>query len=89
MNPDLQNPKWMYVKAAMFTGIGFCCAALIWMENPNWKTAALLALLAWASARIYYFMFYVIEKYADPNFKFSGVISFLRYLATNCRGRRR
>lgn len=79
---DLKDPRWMYAKAAMFAGIAVCCAALLWMERPGWRTAALVALLAWASARVYYFMFYVIGNYADPDFKFSGVVSFLRYVAS-------
>lgn len=33
-----------------------------------------------ASARLYYFMFYVIERYVDPSYRFSGLASALRYL---------
>jgi hypothetical protein len=33
----------------------------------------------WGFCRAYYFAFYVIEKYIDPNYKFSGIISFLKY----------
>jgi hypothetical protein len=46
----------------------------------SWETLVLLAFAIWASARLYYFMFYVIEKYVDPEFKFSSVYSFVRYL---------
>ena len=35
--------------------------------------------------RAYYFAFYVIERYADPSFKFSGLWSFVRYLTTRHR----
>jgi len=40
----------------------------------------LLCLVIWSAARVYYFMFYVIEKYVDPTFKFSGILSFLMYV---------
>ena len=39
----------------------------------------LLAVAVWAFARAYYFAFYVIEHYVDPGYRFSGLISFLRY----------
>jgi hypothetical protein len=52
----------------------------ILLDNPNWKTAVLLALAIWSFCRFYYFAFYVIEKYVDPRYKFSGLISFARYL---------
>jgi len=34
----------------------------------------------WSFCRVYYFAFYVIERYIDPSFRFSGLISALRYL---------
>jgi hypothetical protein len=78
---DLAAAKWMYLKAALFLVIGITCAALLIAENPHFKTALLLGLLVWAMCRAYYFAFYVIELYVDSSFKFSGLFSFLRYLA--------
>ena len=77
---DLQNPRWMYLKAVLFLLIIAASAFLILLEHPDWRIAILLALLIWSSARLYYFMFYVIEKYADPEYKFAGVWDFVRYL---------
>jgi hypothetical protein len=45
----------------------------------------LLVLAIWSFCRLYYFAFYVIEKYVDPGYKFSGIFSFLKYLI---RGRK-
>lgn len=70
----------MYLKAALFLVIGGICAGLIFAENPGYKTALLLGLLVWAFCRAYYFAFYVVQQYIDPAYKFSGLISFLRYL---------
>ncbi len=52
----------------------------ILVENFSWKVVILLGLVIWSAARLYYLMFYVIEKYVDPTYRFSGIIAFLRYL---------
>ncbi len=77
---DLTNPKWMYLKAILFILIGATCFALVWLDHPTFMTAACLAVMIWAFARAYYFAFYVIEKYVDPQYKFAGLTSFLGYL---------
>jgi len=38
-----------------------------------------LALAVWAFCRAYYFAFYVIEHYADPGYRFAGLMSFIGY----------
>jgi hypothetical protein len=70
----------MWLKALLFLAIGGVCAGLLWVESPGLKTAILLALLAWAFCRAYYFAFYVLEKYADPQFRYAGLTSLVRYL---------
>lgn len=77
---DLKNPKWMYLKAALFVLIGVVCFTLVWLENPKLTTVVYLLLMIWAFARAYYFAFYVVEHYIDGAYKFSGLTSFVRYL---------
>ncbi len=77
---DLTSLKWIKAKGLLFLLIGIVAAVLIVMDNPTWQTALLLALAIWSFCRFYYFAFYVIEKYVDPAYKFSGLISFARYL---------
>jgi len=48
-------------------------------ESPSLKVALLLLLAVWAFCRAYHFAFYVIEHYADPGYRFAGLVSFLRY----------
>ena len=67
------------MKGLLFLLIGIATTILIILDNPTWKTALLLALAIWGFCRFYYFAFYVIEKYVDPGYKFSGLISFARY----------
>ena len=77
---DLTNPAWIKMKGLLFLLIGIAAIILIFLDCPTWKTAALLALAVWSFCRFYYFAFYVIEKYVDPGYKFSGLISFAGYL---------
>jgi hypothetical protein len=77
---DLQNPTWMYVKAALFVLGGALGGASILLESPTWRTAALLGLTVWCFSRAYFFAFYVIERWIDPGFRFSGLVDFARWL---------
>jgi hypothetical protein len=77
---DLSNPRWMWVKALLFITLGAACAVLVYLENPAWRTILFLGLIIWSFCRVYYFAFYVIEKYVDPSYKFSGLYSFVKYL---------
>ncbi|HTV41556.1 MAG TPA: hypothetical protein VMF08_13320 [Candidatus Sulfotelmatobacter sp.] len=73
------SPFWIKIKGILFLIIGIAAATLIFLDEPNWRTAVLLAVVIWSFCRFYYFAFYVIEKYVDPAYKFSGLISFVRY----------
>jgi len=77
---DLASGTWIKVKGILFLLLGIVAAVLLWLENPTWKVALLLALAIWCFCRFYYFAFYVIEKYVDPGYKFSGLWSFVGYL---------
>jgi len=76
---DLRNPRWLYLKAILLTCAGGLASVLLVAEHPTLRTAGLLAAAVWGFCRAYYFAFYVVEKYADPGFRFSGLISFARY----------
>jgi hypothetical protein len=82
---DLADSKWMYLKFALLLVIGLVSGALLLLDRPNLTTATLLALTIWAFCRAYYFAVYVIERYVDPGFRFSGLGSFLRYLLARKR----
>ena len=77
---DLTNPKLMWVKGILFLIIGLTSATLLVVEAPTLKIALLLALTIWSFCRAYYFAFYVIEKYVDPQVRFAGFWSVMRYL---------
>jgi len=77
---DLTSAFWIKLKGLLFLFIGIAAAVCLLLDNPKWQTAVLLAMAVWGFCRFYYFAFYVIEKYVDPGYKFSGLISFARYL---------
>ena len=84
---DLNSSKAMWLKAILLLAIGITSAALLLIELGSVRGAVLLALSIWAFCRAYYFAFYVIEKYVDPGYRFSGLGSFLKHLAQRKRGR--
>jgi hypothetical protein len=60
-------------------------AALAFLEAPTVRTAVLLALLAWAAARFYYFLFYVLEHYVDPTLRYAGISALVRAILAKRR----
>jgi hypothetical protein len=55
------------------------------LQQPTLSTSLLLIILGWSAARAYYFAFYVIERYVDPSFRYSGIISLLTYISRRRR----
>jgi hypothetical protein len=82
---DLKDPKPIYAKGFMFLVAGVLAGALLLAEHPTLKVAFLLIVAVWSFARFYYFAFYVIEHYVDPEFHFAGLWAFARYLARRKR----
>jgi hypothetical protein len=77
---DIRSRRLLYFKGALFLLLGVLASALLLLEQPSVKVAALLAVAVWAFARAYYFAFYVIEHYIDDEYRFAGLGSFVRYL---------
>lgn len=51
---------------------------MVFLESPSLKTAALLLVIAWASARFYYFLFYALERYVDQSMRYAGIGAMIR-----------
>ena len=77
---DLKNPRLIYLKGFLFLFLAAVSCGLILYEFWNPRLILLVAIAIWASARFYYFTFYVIEHYVDPNYKFAGLGAFVMYL---------
>lgn len=75
----------MYLKTALFLILGTTASTILVLRSPEPTTAFLVVITAWAFSRAYYFAFYVLERYIDPAYRFSGLGSLLRYVIRNCR----
>ena len=76
---DLKSAGVIHIKGWLFLVLAIIASIGLLIQNPSWQNLALLAIALWAASRWYYYMFYVIEKYVDPSYKFAGLGSFLRY----------
>jgi hypothetical protein len=86
---DLQDRRLIYAKGFLFLLGGILASALLIAEHPTAKVAVLLLIAVWSFARFYYFAFYVIGRYVDPGYRFSGLWSFAGYLLRKSRGEAR
>ena len=77
---ELKNPSIIFAKGFLFLGLGLLASMLILMEAWSLKICLLLALAVWAFCRFYYFAFYVVEHYVDPQYRFAGLFAFFQYL---------
>ena len=82
---DITSPKLLWTKGALFLLLAIAASAVLLVEAASLKIAVLLAVAIWGFCRAYYFAFYVIEHYVDPGYRFSGLGSFVMYIA---RGRK-
>ncbi len=76
---ELTDARWIKLKGFLFFGLGLSAALLFLAEQPTLKGTLLLTVAVWGFCRAYYFAFYVIERYVDPTFRFSGLCAFVCY----------
>jgi len=88
LSSDLTDVRLMYLKAGLFALAGVAASAAIVAQNPDLTTVFLLAVSIWSFCRLYYFFFYVIEKYIDPSYRFAGLSSAVRFLLAARSGTR-
>lgn len=84
---DLRSPAALWTKGILFLLLGVTAAGILLLEARSVRVAILLAITVWSLCRAYYFAFYVIERYVDPGFRFSGLGSFLAYALRRRGGR--
>lgn len=82
---NLKNTTAIYAKGLLFLLIGLASAGLLLLDLASLRGFLLLSVCIGAFCRAYYFAFYVIEKYVDAQYRFSGLISFGRYLLRSKR----
>lgn len=77
---DIKNHRLIIAKGLLFVLLGILASVLLLIRVPSMTNAVLHAIAVWAFCRFYYFAFYVIERYVDPDYKFAGLGSFVAYL---------
>ncbi len=80
---DLKSRNLIVFKGLLFLLLIVMAAGAIFCFTPSWRMLILLAVLIWASARFYYFLFYVLHTYVDSRYKYAGVVALLKSLASN------
>lgn len=74
----MKNKRLIVVKGLLFLLMIVLSAGAILCLAPDWRTLLLLAVLIWASARFYYFLFYVLHSYVDERYKYAGLIALMK-----------
>ena len=77
---DIKSKKLILIKGFLFLIVGVLALAILYLESQSIRVMVLTAIAIWAFCRFYYFMFYCIEMYVDPSYKFAGLGSFLAYV---------
>lgn len=77
---NLTDVRLIKLKGMLFLLLGLLSAAFLFFQHPTLSAAFLMVVAVWSFCRFYYFAFYVIEHYVDPSYRFSGLLSFARYL---------
>jgi hypothetical protein len=85
---DLKDPRLIYLKGFLFFVAGVLAVTQLLLEHPTLRTAFLLFIAIFCFCRLYYFMFYVIEKYVDSSYRFAGIASFMLYVLRRRASRR-
>lgn len=77
---EIANPTWIKIKGMLFLVLGVLSSVLLVLRLPEVTVVLLLAVAVWSFCRFYYFAFYVLEKYVDSNYRYSGLLSLASYL---------
>jgi hypothetical protein len=83
----IKSARLLFLKFVLFLVLGATAGTLILARTPELMSAILLIVCVWAFSRAYYFCFYVIERYIDPRFRFSGMWSAVLYAWSSARAR--
>ena len=80
---DLKSRNLIVMKGLLFLLLAALSAGLLVLTSPDLRTVVLVGVLAWSSARLYYFLFYVLERYVDPSLRYSGLIALIRAVVSS------
>lgn len=70
---DITSRKLLVLKGVLFLVIVLMALLLLLLQSPTLTTLLGAGVLMWASARFYYFLFYVLERHVDPRLRYAGI----------------
>lgn len=73
LSDDIRSPRLLHLKGWLFLVIALLSGLLILAESPHLRTVLFLVILAWSACRFYYYLFYVLEKYAGRDRPYAGI----------------
>ena len=79
---DITHPSLLKLKGLLFLVVTAMSGYLIYLEAPNLRTVAFLAVCLWSFARFYYFLFYVLEHYVGSGESYAGIFDLLKKIVT-------
>ncbi len=79
---DIQSAWLLHAKGILFLVIGLMACGGILLEAASLRILFLLVIGVWGFCRFYYYLFYVLERYAGRGRKYAGVLDALRYIIT-------
>jgi hypothetical protein len=85
---DITSRKLIVIKGLLFLVIIAGSSLIILLKEPTLTAGFAVCALIWASARFYYFLFYVLERYVDPGMRYSGLLALGVALLRKLRSRR-
>lgn len=68
--PDITSKNVIVLKGILFLFIVIGSSTIILIDHPTIRAVLALCVLIWSSARFYYFLFYVLERYVDPRLRY-------------------
>ena len=74
---DLSSKGLIVTKGLVFLGLAVLTAGLLLLKSPSLRVAVLLSVLVWSSCRFYYFVFYALQHYVDPGFRYAGLLALV------------
>ncbi len=80
---DLKSRTLIVTKGLLFLVLAVLSGGLLLLRSLELQTLVLVIVLAWSSARLYYFLFYVLEHYVDPSLRYSGLLGLAKAIASS------
>lgn len=75
---DITSPTLLKLKGLLFAFLGLLAGGLLLAPVFSWEGLGLFVIAVWAFCRAYYFCFYVLHHYVDPEFRYAGMIDLMK-----------